>query len=116
MAVLGMVLIAGTVAILLTRSLGSPERLPDVSIQADSVTGTDGGYQVRFRAVNRGERTATSVVVRGELTLPSGAVEVSEVQLDYVPGRSERTGALFFTQDPRRGGALALRALGYADP
>lgn len=58
---------------------------------------------------NDGDETAAGVGVRGSTI--HGAV--SEVQLDYVPGRSQRTATLLF---PANSGAVTLAVSGWSDP
>jgi uncharacterized protein (TIGR02588 family) len=114
-AAAGLLLVVSAVAILLAQGLGGGRRPPDVVVHADSVAPATRGFRVGFRVVNRGDLTAAAVIVRGTLALDGGVAETSEAQLDYVPGRSEREGGLFFEHDPRRG-TLTLRAIGYANP
>lgn len=75
------------------------------------------GFVVEVTAVNRsgGSAAAVEVEVEGALMSGDAAIETSSLIFDYVPGRAERKGGLFFTQDPRRH-RFAVRALGYQEP
>ena len=56
--------------------------------------------------------TPTTILVLGT---DGGTIETSDTTLDYLPGRSEREGGLFFSRDPR-GFDLRLRPKGYMKP
>ena len=114
---LGAALVLGTVGFLVYQAvLGQGTSPPDVRLVAEEVVGLRNGYLVRFRAINEGRSTASQLTLEGELTGEGGgAVETSETTLDYLPGRSEREGGLFFTQDPRAF-ELRLRPKGYVKP
>ena len=109
-AALSALLVFGTVAYLAVRA-ARPAAEPAFTVSVDSVTARDGGWTVRVRVENRGDRAAAGVEVEG--ALPGG--EVSGFTLDFLAGRSARHGALHFRGDPRAA-ALALRVRGYADP
>ena len=114
-AALGLLLVVGAVAFLAVDAVRGGDRPPDVVVRADTVVALEGGgWLVRFSARNRGRETAASVGIAGELRDAAGT-ETSRVTLDYLPGRSARTGGLFFRRDPRRA-ELRLRAEGYQAP
>ena len=87
---------------------------PAINVEVGNVTSVPGGFRVEFRARNAGGSAGAQVEIEGILS-GSGADEISRVVLDYVPGRSERQGGLFFIRDPRTG-HLSLRARGYSAP
>jgi uncharacterized protein (TIGR02588 family) len=70
---------------------------------------------VRIRVENAGDTTAAQLAIEGALKPPSGEEEKSEITIDYVPGRSERSGALFFKSNPVNSD-LQIRPLGYEKP
>jgi len=86
-----------------------------VTVEPLEIIDTEAGFTVRLRVVNLGDETASDVVIEGELKRGDEMVETSETTFPYVPGRSEREGGLFFSQDPRSL-AMELRALGYTAP
>ena len=114
---LGAALVLGTVGFLVYQAvLGQGTSPPDVRLVAEEVVELRNGYLVRFRVLNEGRSTAAQLSLEGELTGDGGeAVETSETTLDYLPGRSEREGGLFFTRDPRAFD-LRLRPKGYVKP
>jgi len=87
---------------------------PAISVEARNVRPVPGGFRVEFKARNTGGSAGAQVEIEGILA-GGGADEISRVVLDYVPGRSERQGGLFFIRDPRTG-HLSLRARGYSVP
>ena len=112
---LGTVLVGGAIAFLLYHALVRDDSPPDIRVAAEQVLDLESGYLVRFRASNAGHSAAAQVTIEGELAVPDGGIEVSDVVLDYLPPRSDRRGGLLFSEDPRNG-ELRLRATGYAKP
>ena len=114
-AALGVLLVGGAIAFLLYHSATRGQTPPDIRVSAEQVLDLAHGYVVQFRARNEGGSAAAEVTIEGELVGPDGATERGETVLDYLPPRSDRTGALLFNGDPREG-ELRLRATGYAKP
>ncbi len=117
-AAVGLLLLLAAVGYMAREAVTGDDVPPYVVVAADSVTTAHGVHQVHFTARNEGGRAAAAVTVEGRLSGVTGAAgeaETSEATLDYVPGRSERAGGLFFRGDPRTG-RLELRAHGYAEP
>jgi uncharacterized protein (TIGR02588 family) len=80
-----------------------------------SIEPQQGRFLVRVQAVNESRATAAALRVEGTLRRGSDLVERSELEFDYLPGRSSREGGLFFTADPR-GLQLELAARSYRAP
>jgi uncharacterized protein (TIGR02588 family) len=114
-AALGALLVAGTIGSLVWLATGRDEAPADVRVVAEEVVALQGGWLVRFRAVNAGAQAAAQLLVQGELVGPDGVLETSEASIDYLPPRSEREGGLIFGRDPRQH-ELRLRARGYVRP
>ena len=114
-AIVGMLLVAGTIAFLVADAVAGDSSPPDITVHEESIQPVTGGYLVRIRAVNRGGSTASGVAVEGALKSGGEEIEASEMTIGYVPSHSERKGGLFFTKDPH-GFALELRAKGYEEP
>jgi uncharacterized protein (TIGR02588 family) len=114
-ALLGLALVAGSIAFMLYEAAAGDASPPDVTVRVEDIRPTRNGFLVTFRAVNEGGSTAEGVTVEGELRNGAESVETSDTNVEYVPARSEREGGLFFTSDPRRH-ELRLRAKGYEKP
>lgn len=114
-AALSALLVAGTIAFLLHDALRSPPAPPVVRIEVESTARAGRGWVVEFRAVNRGPTTAAGLTVEGTLHGDAGAVETSQVTIDYVPADGSRGGGLFFTKNPREY-RLQIRPMGYDRP
>lgn len=111
-AALGLVLVLLTVGVMIA-DLRHDRRPPDIVVRIDSVRVLpDGRARVHFTAENRGHETAAEVSVVGEV---ADGAETSRQTIDYLPGQSRRSGALFFTHSAPRP-ALRLRAEGYREP
>ena len=117
-AALGLVLVLGVVGFTAREALRGPGDPPAIRVRADSTVALGSGeYLVQFTARNEGHQTAADVSIVGELRDPMGveAVETSRARVDFLPGRTERRGGLYFRRDPR-GAELRLRAEGYQEP
>jgi uncharacterized protein (TIGR02588 family) len=114
-ALLGLVLVLGSIGFLTYQVVAGDDSPPDVLIRADAILPVKSGYLVQIRAVNQGGSTAAELRIEGTLQGENGGVETSETVIDYVPAHSHRKAGLFFTQDPRQF-TLQLRAKGYAEP
>jgi uncharacterized protein (TIGR02588 family) len=84
--------------------------IPILAAQLEAVEKTPTGYVAKVLITNRAGQTAARVELEG-----TAGSEVSNVSIDYVPGRSQAEAGLLFEQDPRRGG-LKLRVTGYQLP
>ena len=112
---IGLLLVIGVVAFLVTQATHSNGSSPMISVRSDSVLVlADGGYLVHFTAENSARTTAASVTIVGELG-EGPAAETRRATLDFLPGRTTRHGALAFARDPRAGG-LKLRVEGFQEP
>ena len=115
-AAIGLALTLGIVVLIGKEWLNcETEQPPAIELLAGSVTPMRSGFVVEVTAVNRSGGSAAEVEVEGALMSGASPVETSHMTFDYVPGRAERKGGLFFTQDPRRH-RLQVRALGYQEP
>jgi uncharacterized protein (TIGR02588 family) len=114
-ALLGLTLVAGSIAFMLYEAAAGDSSPPDITMHVDATLQIRNGYLVRFRAVNEGGSTAEGVTVEGVLRNGTEVMETSNTVLEYVPAHSEREGGVFFTSDPRQY-QLQLRAKGYENP
>jgi uncharacterized protein (TIGR02588 family) len=111
----GVLLVGGAIAFLVYHSVTRGQTPPDIRAVAERVLDLEHGYVVQFRARNEGGSAASEVTIEGEFVAHEGTTERAQAVLDYLPPRSDREGALLFTEDPRQG-ELRLRATGYAKP
>jgi uncharacterized protein (TIGR02588 family) len=93
---------------------GNEAPVPVLVAEVERVAATQAGPVVEFTVRNLSEQTAAAVQVEGTIN-PGPDEETSGATIDYVPGRSQATGGLIFSSDPR-GGALKLRVTGYELP
>lgn len=114
-AVLGLVLVLGSIGFMLYEAAAGDSSPPDVTVRVDSIRPTQNGFLIEFRAINEGGTTAQGLTVEGELRSGTDSVEISNTTIEYVPSHSERAGGLFFKSDPRQY-ELQMRAKGYEKP
>jgi uncharacterized protein (TIGR02588 family) len=88
---------------------------PDLRITTGSALATRAGHRIEVTVRNAGDTSAEQV--RIEVTLRRGEEEVERAELDiiYVPRKSERTGWVTFRNDPRCC-SIATRAMSYDTP
>jgi uncharacterized protein (TIGR02588 family) len=111
----GLTLIIVAIASLLYHALTKHETPPSIQISVLSIEKQENRYLVRICAKNTGHTTAAQLAIEGIVTPSGGSEERSQLTLDYLPGGSERTAALFFHVDPRTS-EFRIRPLGYQDP
>ena len=114
-AAIGALLICGAIGSLLHEAITSDGSAPVIVLEVDSVLARGDGFLVEFSATNRGETTAASLRVEGELLSDTARIERSEASLDFVPAGATRHAGLFFDHDPRLF-RLRLRPRGYDRP
>ncbi|WP_310467298.1 hypothetical protein [Sphingomonas sp.] len=93
---------------------GNDESVPVLVAEVERVAATPTGHVVEFRVRNLAGQTVAAVQVEGTIN-PGPEEEVSSASIDYVPGRSQASGGLIFTNDPRSA-ELELRVTGYEIP
>ncbi|MBP2232699.1 uncharacterized protein (TIGR02588 family) [Azospirillum agricola] len=114
-AALGVVVTVAMIGFMVSVAL-TPERgNPAVTIETEPPRPAGESHLVRFRATNAAGATAAALHVRGELRQAGVVVETSEATLDFLPGNSERSGGLFFRNDPARY-ELRVFPVGYNEP
>ncbi|SMH39351.1 hypothetical protein [Azospirillum agricola] len=114
-AALGVVITVAMIGFMVSVAL-TPERgNPTITIQTEPPKPAGESHVVRFRAMNAAGATAAALHIRGELRQGGAVVEASEATLDFLPGNSERSGGLFFRNDPARY-ELRVFPVGYNEP
>jgi uncharacterized protein (TIGR02588 family) len=91
---------------------GSP---PDLRIELGPPEARSGVFAVPVTVRNVGDETAEGVRVEVVSEAPGRAPERAEIEMAFVPRRSQREGWVTFRQDPRPG-RLTGRAVGYEKP
>ncbi|MGD9615142.1 MAG: hypothetical protein AB7H90_21875 [Alphaproteobacteria bacterium] len=112
---LGLVLAVSAIGYIVWEGLQRTGFPPVVTVHVERTVETAAGYVVEIRAANQGDTTAATVEVEGGLVRDGQTVETGGVTFDYLPGRSERKGGLFFKRDPRLY-TLQIRAKGFVQP
>lgn len=91
------------------------ENPPDLVAAIASDSTTEAGRRIEFKIINRSDRTAASVTVRGEAVEGANVLESHEVILDYVPAHSAARGAFIFSKN-LSGKQVRIRPTAYAEP
>ena len=109
------VIVALAVGYLALAALREKKTPPDLRITTGSASATSAGHRVEVKVQNAGDTSAEQVQI--EVTLRRGEEEVERADLEilYVPRKSERTGWVTFRNDPRCC-AIATRAMSYDTP
>lgn len=96
----GLVLLLSALAFLGYEATIGDEGPPAPTLHVVAVDKQRAGYLVRLRVRNEARATAAALRVAGVLTQGEREVERSDTEFQFVPGRSEREGGLFFRNDP----------------
>ncbi len=86
-----------------------------ITVEAGGAEPVEDGFRVPVKVRNRGGEAASQVGIVGRILDRGREVQSSETTFDFVPGKSERDGALLFSVDPRRN-TLEIRATGHQKP
>lgn len=114
-AVIGLLLVAGSIAYLVYIGLTKSGTPPDVVASVERILPGVQGHRVELTVRNSGGRTAEEVVIEGRLMEGEQTLETGEVTLDFLPPDSERKATMTFRDDPRRH-RLVLHTRGYREP
>ncbi|MEC5292714.1 TIGR02588 family protein [Aurantimonas sp. C2-6-R+9] len=109
------VVVLAMIGFILFEAFSATGRTPRLAVTAGRTETMANGFRIGFRAFNGGDAAAAEVTVEGSLMDGEETVETSEVTLDYVPGHSERRGALLFSKYPGQY-RLELNAKSYREP
>lgn len=109
------VIVALSVGYLILAAIREKNVPPDLRITTGPASATRAGHRLEVKVRNAGDTSAEQV--RIEVSLRRGEEEVERAELDiiYVPRKSERTGWVTFRNDPRCC-AVATRAMSYDTP
>lgn len=88
---------------------------PDLRVELGAPRPGSGGFAVPVTVSNRGDETAEGARIEVTLELPGAPPETAEIEMAFVPRRSQREGVVIFRRDPRQG-RLSGRAVGYERP
>jgi uncharacterized protein (TIGR02588 family) len=88
---------------------------PDLRVELGAPESGSGGFVVPVTVSNRGDETAEGARIEVTLELPGAPPETAEIEMAFVPRRSQREGVVIFRRDPRQG-RLSGRAVGYESP
>lgn len=111
----GLATVLATVGFLVWDAVTARGKTPELSIELGTPEPGSGGFTVPVTVRNRGDETAEGVRVEVTLELPGAPPETAEIEMAFVPRRSQREGWVTFRRDPRQG-RLTGRAVGYEKP
>jgi uncharacterized protein (TIGR02588 family) len=109
------IVVLAVLGYLATKTLTEKKTPPDLRVEAGAVIARDNSYRVPLLVRNVGGATAEAVVIEAVLRRGEEEVERAELELSFVPRRSEREGWVTFRHDPRCC-AIVTRAVSYEEP
>lgn len=112
---IGLVVTLGVVGFLAWDAARSGDGPPDLAVELGAPQPRAQGWAVPVTVRNRGEETAEGARVLVTLELPGGEKEEAELELPFVPRRSQREGWVHFLHPPASG-RLSGRVTGYEQP
>jgi uncharacterized protein (TIGR02588 family) len=99
-AALGLLLLLASVGYLVLDAWRAEGGAPAPAVRVTAIERQAGRFLVRFSVRNESSEAAANLRVSGELRDGANVVETSETEFQFVPGRSQREGGLFFSRDP----------------
>jgi uncharacterized protein (TIGR02588 family) len=115
-AAIGVVITAGMFGFLAMEAVRQRNGLPPMmTVEPVAIVAANGIYAVEVDVRNIARKTGANVRIEGSLKQGDATVETSIATVDYVPGGSNRSAGLLFTEDPRKY-RLELRVTGYERP
>lgn len=112
---LGVVLLAALLAYLLVDLATGKDPPPDIVVVPGGAESTAAGFRIPVEVRNRGG-TATEVEVEVVLQGVDGVVERAGFALPRLPAQSTHSGWVILANDPRAGGRLVGRPVGFQQP
>lgn len=114
-AYVSLLLVASLLGYLFYAAVLSSDLPADIVLTVEQIESSGDDYLVRFSARNKGEQTAASVKIKGELFVNNKEVEQASVTLQYLAPKSQADGSFYFQRDPRQAD-LRLQVVGYRHP
>lgn len=108
-------IVLASLGYLIVSAVSGNDTPPDVRIFAGTPSESAGVHRVPLLIRNAGTSTAESVRIEVLLLRGDDVVERAELDLPFVPRKSEREGWVTFRQDPRCC-AVVTRAVSYESP
>ena len=109
------IVVLAVLGYLATKAWTEKKTPPELRIETGTMIASNGSYRVPLLVRNTGGATAESVVIEAVLRRGEEEVERAELELSFVPRRSEREGLVTFRHDPRCC-AIVTRAVSYEEP
>ena len=116
----GLALVAGTLAYLVYHGATMGSAPPSIEVRLGTPEQLAHNFIVPVTVINLGDVTAEGVQIEVTLEAAEGAgeqaAERGEFMVAFLPRRAVREGWVAFQRDPRAGGRLTARVLGYEKP
>ena len=115
-----LVLVLGTLGFLAYDALTQGQDAARLEVRPGAIRET-GAPSARFYVVpitvfNKGDFTAEGVAIEVVIEKNKREIERAEVEIAYVPRRSQAEASVVFSRDPRKEGELKSRVIGYQEP
>lgn len=112
---LGFVLICLTVIYLVWSAFSNANQPPYIQFSVVKIEALEQKYLVLVDVKNRGDKTASDLLLEARLTSAEGSRQSATSQVSYLaPSSSQRVG-FYFTSDPAEG-ELSFTPIGYQEP
>lgn len=111
----GLAAVLATAGFLVWDAVTARGETPELHVELGEPEPGAGGFTVPVTVRNQGSETAEGVRIEVTLELPGAPPETAEIEMAFVPRRSQREGWVAFRRDPRQG-RLTGRAVSYEKP
>lgn len=112
---LGAALLVSCIGFLIWKSAQGADEPGRVTMDVTRTLALEDQYLMEFEVHNAGTQTLAALNVTARLLDGEKEVESAQAVIDYVPGRSTRSGGFYFRTDPRQH-RVELNAGGYQTP
>ena len=111
----GFVLICFTVVYLVWAALTNTDQPPSIDFNVVRTEVVQNQHMVLVEVKNNGDRTVSELQLEARLTDPSGKLQRSVSQVNYLATQSTQRVGFYFTSDPTKG-ELTFITMGYQEP
>jgi len=113
--ILSAIIIVSTIAFLAMAAIREKKVPPELHVTTGAPETTHGGHRIEVKVTNKGDLSAEQVRIEVALRRGDDEIERAELDIIYVPRKSEREGWVTFRNDPRCCD-VTTRAVSYEAP
>lgn len=110
------VLVIGLVAYLVWNEITADASPPSIVVELGDMRQQGDSYLIPVKVINKGGQAAKAVAVEVVLVQAGQDLETAQLDVDFVPRSSNRSGWVTFTENPAEADEIQTHVLGYEVP